>query len=463
MPLLSPAAPDLPGRPLMLAALMLSQAAAVGCTPEAEPPAAADTSTSTTSTTSTTSYTSTTTALDPTSSSSPTTSGGSSTGEIDTSTTLPATCPDGHVDADELCDDGNVVDGDGCNTDCQPSATQLWEYRSSERGTGRVYGIAIDADASIVVGGRGGGLTGWVARFTPELAPQWEQNYGNVFTLVRDVALADGLIYAVGARRSDDDDQDLWVAGLSAEGSLIWEDIVSSGLGDDWATQAAVVEGDLVVTGLAYADQLWTARYGADGAAKWTVTHQLGTTYKDIFPLGPGLAVTPKAVIVGMTGNDLVVAPELLVAYDHDGAASWTAELPGTYGYINAIAEMPGGDLALASVDNFMTLTVRRVSETDEIVWSSDECLGDNARDIAVDSQGDIVVIGDGPGAVGRNIRLCKFTPDGVLRWGKDIDGGVGDDLGYAVAIGPQDRIVAGGSLLTGPDIYDAWLAVFSP
>ena len=106
---------------------------------------------------------------------------------------------------------------------------------------------------------------------------------------------------------------------------------------------------------------------------------------------------------------------------------------------------------------------VRRVSTGGPIVWSSDECTGDIGRDIAVDSQGDIVVIGDGPAPGGRNIRLCKFSADGALRWGKDIDGGFGDDLGYTVAVDAADRIVAGGRMLIAMDNGDGWLAVFSP
>src|SRR5207249_6141959 len=35
-----------------------------------------------------------------------------------TTTTLPATCGNGKVDPGEECDDGNRVDGDGCDSNC---------------------------------------------------------------------------------------------------------------------------------------------------------------------------------------------------------------------------------------------------------------------------------------------------------------------------------------------------------
>lgn len=395
----------------------------------------------------------------------PTTAADSISTSGDPSSTDPTgACPDGDVGAGEACDDGNDVNGDGCNNDCQSSATQLWEYRSDEPGSGGIRGIAIDADASVVVGGFSG-LSRWVARFSPELAPQWTQEYGGGETgIVRDVALGDGVIYAAGAHRTDADGHDVWVAGLSPDGELVWEDTLSGGLGDDWLTQATVADGDLVVAGLALSDMLWIRRYGADGVMKWTASHPIGATYKNIYPLGPGLTATPDAIVVGWSQYAMAGVPEFLVAYPHAGGApSWTATLPGTQGNIFAIAADPGGDLALAVVDNFMALAVRRTTSTGDVLWSSTDCDGRSARDIAIDTQGDIVVIGDGPAKGGTNIRLCKFSPDGELRWGKDIDGGFGDDFGYAVAIAGDDRIVAGGSVLTGPNNSDAWLAVFSP
>ncbi len=62
------------------------------------------------------------------------------------------------------------------------------------------------------------------------------------------------------------------------------------------------------------------------------------------------------------------------------------------------------------------------------------------------------------------NIRLCKFSAEGELRWGKDLDSGLGDDRGLSVAILPDDRIVASGHMWGGEEERtDAWLAVFTP
>jgi hypothetical protein len=102
--------------------------------------------------------------------------------------------------------------------------------------------------------------------------------------------------------------------------------------------------------------------------------------------------------------------------------------------------------------DRFVT---HRFTVEGELIWSSDDCTGRAGRAVAIDSKGDIVVVGLGAGAVDDNVRLCKFAADGTLRWGKDIDGGKGNDYGHAVRILPDD--------LWNGDFSDAWLAVFTP
>ena len=48
--------------------------------------------------------------------------------------TTAASCGNGVIEDDEACDDGNLVNGDGCNQDCTVSAALVWEYRSGIEG-----------------------------------------------------------------------------------------------------------------------------------------------------------------------------------------------------------------------------------------------------------------------------------------------------------------------------------------
>lgn len=428
--------------------------------PLAEPAEPADESTSSTSST-----------LDTTTDAPTTTSPTTSTGDpstTSTSSTSPApTCPDGHLDPDELCDDGNTLDGDGCNNDCTPSAALLREWRSATRGSDYVHAIAV-ADDGILVGGRTTGLTRWVARFSPELALEWSRSIapdqtGNIL----DIAVDPAGIHVAGSVTADDE-HDLWVARLTTDGEVVWQDTVSSGLGVDYATRIDLTaEGDVIVAGVVRDPDdlttLWTRRYTA-GEAVWTASFPL-TIDPTLYPLGPGLAVTADAVVLGWTRPP--GSAELLLAYPLAGGDPLLdLDLPGTHGALLGLAADPGGDLLLTGVAydaDLGELVVRRTSPTGDILWSSTDCTGSSGRDIAVDHQGDIVVIGDGDGDIGTNIRLCKFSPDGQLRWGKDIDGGFGDDRGYAVAIAADDRVIAGGMMPVEGGDLDAWLAVYAP
>ncbi|PCC69628.1 Myxococcus cysteine-rich repeat-containing protein [Nannocystis exedens] len=383
-------------------------------------------------------------------------------------TTGPApTCPDGDLDDGEVCDDGNTIDGDGCNNDCAPSGELLFEHRPPTDGTDEVRSIAVAPDGTIVVGGVAPGLLRWVARFDAQLTPLASHpllpdSTGHVLG----VAVDESAIYAAGGFDGGSDGRDAWVARLSPDGAIEWEDTLSSGFGDEYFTQAALVGDGLVVAGFGRdADALSTLfarRYAPDGAVKWTAGHPLGVDQK-VYPLGPGLGVTADAVVTGYSRPEGDQFPEFLAAFSPgDGAPLWAQALPTGNGVVNAIAPNAAG-LVLAGPQGFEFLGVQQVGPTGEPLWSSQECTGSNARDVAVDSRGDIVVIGDGDGATSKSIRLCKFSPDGQLRWGKDIDGGNGLDLGYAVAIDAADRIIAGGTMADETIVGDVWLAIFSP
>lgn len=378
-------------------------------------------------------------------------------------------CPDGVVSQGEACDDGNTINGDGCNTDCSISATLLWEFVSGPDDDAGIYDVVHDlvvaADGSIVVGGaRNGAGVGprWVAKFSPELSPVWSNFYGDGGNdIVTGVAVASDAIYAVGAV-GEPSKHDIWVSRIDLEGVLVWERTAGDSA-DDYATEVVFSDDGLIVAGILSSEgstPLWLGQYSADGQPGWTATVETGSNAK-LFPLGPGLGLAPEAAVVAFRKRIDGVGYTLISAHSRsDGAALWSPALP--MGGLLGVSSAPGGDLVTVG-ERDDALVVQRVTGDGDISWTSETCIGEAGREIAVDSQGDVVVIGDGPSAAGRNIRLCKFSAEGELRWGKDIDGSGGDDLGYTVAIGPGDRIVAGGVKFAAASGNDAWVAVFSP
>lgn len=434
----------------------------VGCTPSPGSGTTEVTSTSSSSGVATTGATGTTSGTEPTTS---TATGKvtetSSSGNAAT-TEGAAPCPNGVVDEDEACDDGNSVDGDGCNNDCVVSGTLLWEYRSGESGNDVIRSVAMGPDDEIIVGGSRGGFTRWIGRFEANLTPGWSQVLvGENNETVNAVVVDKDGIYAVGGVGTSNA-HDIWVGRLDLDGNLKWED-VSGDDGEDYATQVAFAgQGDIFVAGLdqmAGPSSLWLRRYSPAGDVIWTATWPLGTPVK-AFPLGPGLTVTTEGPLVGFSAFKPDTVPEFLIGFPLDGGEPvWQLEIPETSGNILGLAVTSRGDMLTTSSHLFESLMVRRVTREGEVAWSSADCSGKAGRALAVDGNGDIVVIGDG----GSNIRLCKFAPDGTIRWGKDVDGGFGDDLGHSVAVDGKNRVIAGGSMRVADEGRDAWLAVFAP
>lgn len=64
-------------------------------------------------------------------------------------------CGDGVVVAPEACDDGNQLDGDGCNSDCQISGSQAWckAEIGDDGGTTIGNSVAVDSEGNVIVVG----------------------------------------------------------------------------------------------------------------------------------------------------------------------------------------------------------------------------------------------------------------------------------------------------------------------
>lgn len=385
-------------------------------------------------------------------------------------TTSPAsTCGDGHVDPSESCDDGNQTNGDGCNVDCRPTGEQVWEFRSGTPDADAINDVTVTLAGDILVCGYSSPQDAdrWVAMFDKTGGELWSKTYNQPgYETLLGIASTPTTAYVVGSVASGADGHDIWVGGVDpADGTIKWQDTFSSGLGDDYATGVALIPGgDAVAVGLTSTEggRIWARRYAQGGEPEWTNTY---STFAPLFSVGPDVAVHGDQLVIGATDQSAPpLLPELLFAVPLTGGLeSWSRSLPDTNGIILGIAASED-KLVVTGRANFEDLIVRRLSPAgDTVAWSSLECVGSTGRAVAIDSQGDIVVIGDGLGNIGSNIRLCKFSADGQLRWGKDIDGGFGDDRGFAVRITGSDQIVATGSMSDAQGIPDAWMAVFSP
>jgi hypothetical protein len=333
----------------------------------------------------------------------------------------------------------------------------VWEFRSDIFVVDEFNAVAVAPDGSIYAAGQWLGEGRWLTRFDEHGEGQWSKTHKSAqFDNILGIAVDDAAVYAAGAFR--DGDRNAWLARLDLDGEVVWERIVDSGLGDDfWSAVARVPGGDVVVTGLASVDgglaALRTRRYGADGGEQWTQDLPLGKP--PLYRIGPTIESAVDQLVVGFHhAPQPDVLEQLLLAYPQDGGAPLWTRTASSEDPVLGLAHDPGGDVFVTD-----RLTVlRRLTGTGKPLWTATGCEGAGGVDAAVDSQGDIVVAGFGAG----DIRVCKFAPDGSLRWDREIDGNEGTDFAVAVALYPDDRIVVAGQVENG-DVSDAWLAMLTP
>ncbi|MCY1062752.1 DUF4215 domain-containing protein [Nannocystis sp. SCPEA4] len=392
------------------------------------------------------------------------TSSGTSTGGA------PA-CGDGTVDAGEACDDGNTVEGDGCNNDCQESARLLWQNLSQRRGADVYLDVEAAPDGTLLISGQrspdGTQDDRWLVRFDLDGNMLWERSYDGSATseAIFAVAQRDDAVFAAGSTWSDADAWDLWVGRLDLAGEVVWEETLSSGFGGDFATGLVMTAaGDVVVTGEVSEGpgevSVWTRLYAPDGAVKWTRAEPV--LHKTTYYFGPAVAVAADDTLRVGFASDTDTLHELLLAYPADGGEPLWQQGETPDGLISGVALL-GADVVTTGERYKGKFFVRRVAEGGASLWETQDCVGEAGRAVAVDGQGDVIAIGYGPGQTATNIRLCKFSGEGVLRWGKDLDGQFGHDLGHAVTVLADGRIVAAGVMAGEGEDPDAWLAMFAP
>ncbi|MEZ4384232.1 MAG: hypothetical protein R3A79_23060 [Nannocystaceae bacterium] len=367
-----------------------------------------------------------------------------------------ATCGDGLVHAGvEACDDGDD-DGDNyCDNACELTGTQLlWQDIIAEGGTSKAgRGIAIDGlGDGVVVGFRGPANEEhlWLRKYSPSGAVIWEQEH-DAKSQGEGVAIgvADG-IWAVGRTSAQgdilvlrfntdgsfvagdvvdveggfdrawavatDDDGRAYVAGMGVVGMNTWERLVLRAYdagGDELFTKVEPVpfvthgigvdvaaDGDLLVAGTWEKDgdqDLWVGRFTAAGAPVWGYNEGDGATWEtawDVVVAGDGSIYATGGVGGGKTDT-------WVRKHDPAGAELWT------------------------------------------VVHTSEGLNADRGHGIAVDSAGEVVVVGVENG----NAWIRKLTAAGAEVWTEVVD----DDMWAAangVAIDDDDRIWVTGQRL---------------
>ena len=420
------------------------------------------------------------------------TASASGTGELTSgeSTDAAPACGDGALGGpDEACDDGNAVDGDGCNADCQPSGRLLW---STTHGGGRGLaddgvGCAVDGTGSIYVSGSVGVAEGddnlWVRKYAATGEPLWTHEHAGSAKLkdqgrglIVDPA---ELVYVAGFVNTALQGNDAFVRKFAADGIPVWtKGFNGAAMLGDVATGAALTPtGDVVVGGASAVDgagnDTWLRKYTPTGTVAWTRSHGGASKGHDETN---AIAVTADGYIYA-AGAETVTGEARNIwigKYDPDGNQLWARLYNGGASkddYLYGVVAMDDGGVVVCGYETAVDIPwksfIRRYDAAGLVTWTEidagPELAGAVCYGVTLASNGDLLIAGAAIEGSTREPRLRRMTPDGAPRWSTVIAGaGAGGSQARCVRQALDGTLIATGSQDDGADSRDIWVARFS-
>jgi cysteine-rich repeat protein len=392
--------------------------------------------------------------------------GATSAGESDGTGVVPG-CGNSIVEGIETCDDGNDMNGDGCNNDCNESGMLAWQllWDGGRDGWDRVHDLGLLPDGSVVTAGvthTDLGIQAEQVRISAagvEVARHRHTGEGAIDTQSWGACAFQGGSLLAG----NGDNQMIFVHALDADGVLV-DEYVGPGRVHD-----ATSDGT----------EVWIAGQVADETA--AVFHlsadlELVATYDEAsgsMPLG--------SVVWGITEQDahVIVAGEVYSPnrgfvrelWKSDGSVEWdydVVELGGDSDSAYGATAIAGGAIAMVGDVQFGLerngWLMRRDTGGRLLDDIEQEDLG-NYHGVAIGPEGEIAVAGWVDNGLGKLALLVKYAVDGSLAWRREITGElvVAENLAWTVVIREDGVIVIGGQLVQETTGLDAWVAAYTP
>jgi cysteine-rich repeat protein len=426
-----------------------------------------------------------------------------------------ARCGDGTIDDDEVCDDGNERDGDGCNRDCLRSGSVLWEQTFQGNDPGqtrddRGYRLAIDAHDEIVVVGEAAVPDArqnvFVRKYGANGEVRWTKQPGKAGD---DEAWAvqildDGGVVVGGYVFDDATGRDFWLAGFDADGRERWQfqrdaaeiagrAVDPSRRSDDEIRGLVVTAPDrIVVVGKSFVDGA-EDRFAAHGRvdasglrlSAWDLAsaEQPGgwDAVADVARTDSGFVLTGSRTRFARDGAkslwvgwfDTHGAPLRELAIEPPGwptpAGGEGNRLSSTNGTIHLAALLGGWGTEANAY--YGALADGRVLWSRE--YDGPASLRDFAHGITVDREGNVIVVGEANGAPDRTgtgpdanaqVWITKLAPDLTELWSELYNGPENErDVAFDVATDGTNHIVVVGYQSVAGNGYDLWVRKYRP
>lgn len=375
-------------------------------------------------------------------------------------------CGNKIVEGIETCDDGNDVNGDGCNVDCVESGTQVWElaWDGGRQGWDAVHDLALLGDGSVVTAGitqTDAGVQAEQVRLDADGNETWRYRYSVVGAIDTDAwgaapFLGGSLLAGTG------DNETMFAVALDAGGALQ----------DEYTGPGRVFDatGD--------GEEAWiVGRHVDETAALFHLSSELDLVATHDEATG-SLPAASVAWAVAQNENRVVVVGETLAPNrafvrelaKSDGGVAWehdVIEIGGDadsgYGAAFSIggAIATVGDVQFGSERNGWLM--RRDTGGRLLDEIEQEDLG-NYHGVAIGPSGEIAVAGWVDNGLGKLALLVKYAVDGSLAWRREVaDVVVGENIAWTVVIRDDAVIVVAGSVFGEETNLDGWVAAYTP
>jgi uncharacterized delta-60 repeat protein len=416
----------------------------------------------------------------------------------------PSSCGNGDIDDGEACDDGNDVDGDGCNVDCIESGTLLdaWTHDDDPQQSAFPRSVSVGPDGEFVIAGAvmrtdlGQSTNGFLRKYAEDGEVAWTRTYNNDLANGSDVFAAvdidaDGTIVVAGyeyrgdigqaynalLRRYDVDGTELWTSTYNTPASNSDDLHYGVGLDEDGNIYTG---GYMVRNDLGQANNIFVAGWAANGENEWVATYDNPSHSADMC-IGFAVDAAGNAMCAGYEDR-----ADLGQGYDHlvvktapAGGVEWTTTQHGetsTMDALWAVAFDPAGPIVVAGFEQRDDLGqgrnawISKLDTSGNVMWTvthdGAEGLNDNANVLAVDALGNIIVGGYETTAEGDfGTWLHKLDPDGATLWTDFVDLGEGNDHPQDADVWPDGRIVVTGYVdPVGDDALNhIWVRIYAP
>lgn len=332
-------------------------------------------------------------------------------------TSVPAGCGDGNVDPGEDCDDGDGVDGNGCNNDCLPSGRMLWCVLDGD--TDEDVGNGVSAD-----------------------------NLGNVY--------ATGTLFREGV------DEDVWVGSWAPDGTASYANLydISSGGYDRGFDLVYYGSADDLFVVAATDGEPHLLRIGVDGTLENdSVLMVTGAT-----SLEPtAIAVAPNGLYwtgTGSFGGSSEMVIGRLTSFIQPQWSVHAAHGPGTFPVLTGVTADPLDDVYVAGTSGAQGFLQHRTMGAGALDFDVGSL--PPMRGIAVAGNGELVLVGTTfVNGQGDNVAVQRRSADGSSEvWSVDFNGAANlDDTAGGIVVDADDRIVVAGALVDAEGTSTGWIA----